>query len=74
MAKEKRPMKGKLALTKASVDEATSSTLEHWAELEGRSVQAHNGVLLRRIASLYQTDRQKLISLGLMTPLALDAS
>lgn len=52
-------------LIRALVDKSTEATLEEWAKEEGRSVQRHAGILLRRLAILFRDHPEKLQSLGL---------
>jgi hypothetical protein len=54
---------------RALVDKRSEQSLEEWAKLEGRSLQMHCGILLRRIAVLYRDNPQKLEALGLLAGL-----
>jgi hypothetical protein len=65
-----RPNEGKLmardVTLKAVVDKQSAASLEEWAEAEGRSSQAHNGILLCRIARLLTDSPATLEEIGLL--------
>jgi hypothetical protein len=68
MAKDQGPMRDDLTPTKALVDKKTVAALDEWARMEGRSLQSHNGILLRRLARLYRESPEKLEQLGMLAP------
>ena len=74
MAKKDENMNNDLLRLIALVDKKSAPVLEEWSRLEGRSMQSHNGILLRRLARLYRECPDKLQELGLLTPLALHSA
>lgn len=61
-------MKNDLAKVPALLDKKSKTTLEAWAEAEGRSAQSHYGILLRRLARLFDERPEKLEEIGILTP------
>jgi hypothetical protein len=53
-------------MARASVDRRTATVLGQWAKAERRSRCRHVGVILDRIAALYQSRPECLAEIGLM--------
>lgn len=56
-------------LIRANVDKQTELLLDKWGKEEGRSLQTHAGILLRRLAALAKSQPEELHKLGLLSPL-----
>lgn len=68
MAKKGPDMSRDQVSIRSLLDKKSLNTINEWADLEGRSQQMHTGVLLRRLAALFNDHPDKLEEIGLLTP------
>lgn len=68
------PIMASQICARVTVAQKAVCILERMADLEGRHRQRNMGLILERIAALFERDPQKLVDLGLLTQMAATAA
>lgn len=72
--RQEDPMKSNLQFVRIFMDREAIARLNRLAEIEGRSQQRQVGMMLERIAQLYREQPQKLVEIGLLSPMAIPSA